>query len=132
VRKAFVRQWRATLLRGFRAAYDKTFTIDDDHFDFLLQLVEARLEFGHTAMGLTAIVRYKARLVDAHTHQVVARFTGDATSKTGGHTDQATMLAGSAVESMYEAIGKAFFSAPLPKASASASASPSTSSSISL
>jgi hypothetical protein len=109
VRRTFVHEWRQTLVNGFRKAFERSFALGNEDAELVVQIVEARLEFGRTAMGLTAIIRFRARLVDAASGKILARASGEALSKRGGNTKDATYLAGSAVETMYEQIAKAFF-----------------------
>jgi len=110
VRDVFVQRWRASLIHGYRAAYGEAFVLDDKKPEIVLQLIEAKLEFGHTAKGLTAIVRYKAHVLDA-SGVIKSRRNGVAESKTGGHTDDATPLARSAVETLYEELAPALVAA---------------------
>lgn len=112
-----VTAWRATLEKGFHNGLGKAFRTQEEKSELTLQLVEAELEFVPAAVngyGQTvsaeAHVRYKARLMDAGGN-VVRRSSGTVTSKraTSDH-NEFTLVAKSAVETLYERIASELFS----------------------
>lgn len=112
-----VTQWRATLEKGFHNGLGTAFRTKEEKSQLMLQLVEATLEFVPSAVNgygqaaaTEAHIRYKARLVDAGGN-VVRRSTGTVASKRStGDRDEFTLVAKSAVETMYERIASDLFS----------------------
>jgi len=112
-----VTAWRTTLERGFHNGLGTFFRTKEEKSELTLQLVEVDLEFVPSAVNgygqaaaAEAHVRYKARLLDA-VGNVVRRSSGTVTSKrsTGDH-NEFTLVALSAVETMYERIASDLFS----------------------
>lgn len=111
-----VEAWRTTLERGFKNGFRSAFKTDGGK-DLVLQIVEAELELAPTAVtssggavAAEAQVRYKARLVDAQGN-VVRRSTGTVTSKRStSRGAEISLIAESAVETMYEKIAQDIFS----------------------
>jgi hypothetical protein len=111
-----VKEWRTTLERGFQNSFGPAFKTDGGK-DLVLHLVEVVLEVAPTtevdaagsAVGSEAQIRYKARLVDAQGN-VVRRSVGTVSSKRPvARSVDATRVAESAVESMYEKIAEDLF-----------------------
>ena len=111
-----VTAWRATLEKGFQNGLGKAFRTQEPKSELTLQIVEAELEFVPSAVNgygqaaaAEAHLRYKARLVDA-AGNVVRRSSGTVTSKRStGVTTEFTLVARSAVETMYERIASELF-----------------------
>lgn len=116
INKGEVEQWRETLARGFQNGFGTAFQTNADPSELTLQLSEVELEFAPTAVAshggavaAEAQIRYKARLVDAQGN-VVRRSNGTVASKRStGRADEVTLIAESAVESMYEKIAMDLF-----------------------
>lgn len=112
-----VTAWRATLEKGFHNGLGSAFRTKEQKAELTLQLVEVQLEFVPSAVNgygqaaaAEAHVRYKARLVDA-AGNVVRRSSGTVPSKRStGHHTEFTLVAKSAVETMYERIASELFS----------------------
>ncbi|WP_164017803.1 LPS assembly lipoprotein LptE [Pyxidicoccus trucidator] len=110
-----VEAWRTTLDRGFKNGFRSAFRTDGGK-ELVLQIVEAELELAPTAVNevggaaaAEAQVRYKARLVDAQGN-VLRRSTGTVASKRStSQPGEITLIAESAVESMYEKIAEDLF-----------------------
>ncbi|MCY1017397.1 hypothetical protein [Pyxidicoccus sp. MSG2] len=111
-----VEAWRTTLERGFKNGFRSAFKTDGGK-DLVLHIVEAELELvpaevqdNGGVVSTEAQVRYKARLVDAQGN-VVRRSTGTVSSKRStSRPKETTLIAESAVETMYEKIAQDIFS----------------------
>jgi hypothetical protein len=112
-----VTAWRTTLEKGFHNGLGTAFHTKEPKAELTLQLVEAELEFVPSAVdaygraaAAEAHIRYKARLLDA-SGNVLRRSSGTVPSKrsTGDHNEY-TLVAKSAVETMYERISSELFS----------------------
>lgn len=106
-----VKQWHETLQAGFEQGIAPSFAAPGAGADFVLVLKKAELAMvpaavsgdGYVVSG-RAQVRFQAQLLDA-TGQPVRAVSGTVESKTSSsRMEDATLLAGDAVEGMYEEI----------------------------
>jgi hypothetical protein len=111
-----IREWHGTLMQGFLGAFDESFELVDKKPHYRLVFVSTSIEAAPTAVSMyagavaiTALVRYKVRLVAAD-GRVLARLAGTADAKRSSVSpDDVGPMIDTAVETMYEQIAKEIF-----------------------
>lgn len=121
VKQFNVTEWHNSLKQGFVNGFKDYYTIVDDKADagLILELSRTDFEFVPVSVGaywgvqstftLNAQITFKAKLT-ANNGEVINKNAATAVSKSaGGDRAQFTKVAESAIESMYEIIGKELF-----------------------
>ena len=117
-----VEGWRATLRNGYLYGFKDAFKLAADApADVTIVIDDAELEFvptgvaGSAVMAGTAQVRYKAKLVDKNGATLRLAAGTAAAKKSSTSRGEVTVLAASAIETMYEQLAQELFQGGPPR-----------------